>query len=634
MRAHGKDVECFHARGTSFRPTGGKGHAGRGQRLPQESVKNTPVSSAPAAKGGERAGKGKGNRALPEGNCACPAAQRVWRGYDWVRGVQERSLFCDRRSAAEQQSIMDRNAGASDACVFLSLLAFHRYGENLEFFDQRWGPVAQERLGAVFGQYTRFYKVGLRVYGLTSAGAVSLDMTVGGRVGEHIRSVLLVPTSDGLHCLPLGVLRPDAVVQLPPLVAADIVPMSRDVVVAEAAPQPAAAEVARPAAGVIAQPCASSQEVLGCELGDGADTLMATIASAVGNLIAPHSEWEDLGLDLSLIPSEIDLYFGALEPDCSVAYRGIQAPPRTFRAKAMEWRGGWFPTQCPSGASLIMPLLKNMIMDVAFASATLDNFELFGTTPFYLGVRFEGGLQLAGRRTVTDGKQSVEFFTAGDAIHVGSSVWTVQQEPGGWLRVVATNLSAGVRGRQPLARFRRGAKVQAALETVAKSSRAKALWQLACLTNDDPVETAILSRMRADEAQQDYKGADAESSADLVRVLASRYRTAGNVSGPYGWGGCYSCGTPLVGKMRQRICKSCTKRNTGLGKLVAEGCKVTSLSVPRRYPGVVWTRSRHPPLKSGVETVATEACFHMPHLGSRHCRPPPSVTAHVSAGWA
>lgn len=310
-----------------------------------------------------------------------------------------------------------------------------------------------------------------------------------------------------------------------------------------------------------------------------------------------------------------------------MSYRGIQPPPK-FILNELEWRGGWFPSQCPPRPGLFLQFVWNKTRSVDFASATLDNFELFGTSPRYVEVRFEGGLHLAGRRTVTDGVASMEFFTAGDTIHAHGCTWSVQRDVSGWLRVVPTTAAAGVRTWVPLAALRSGARVQAAMAAVEDEVRRKALWQVVCLTNDNPTETAILNRMRGDAAQNEYEGADAESCADLARVLASRYRSAGNVSGPFAWGHCYSCGGALTkGKMRQRIC--CPGQNSDLAKMVAEGCKITSHSAPVRYPGVVWTKSRHPPLKSGVQTVATLRNFRTPRRGSRHCLPHPSATVRV-----
>lgn len=597
-------------------------------------------------------------------HCASPAAQLVWRGYEWAAGLQKRAVRCDKQSSAEQQSIVDRRKADHNSCVFLSLLAFHRAGESREFFDQSvWGPVAPERLGAVLGQYSRQCNAHVRVYTLTAAGKLQQEMLVGPRGEHNTRCVLVLPSGgETLHCLPLGSLDPEAAIKVPPLVLAELngaperranLPAATQVVAvapaapaAPPAPREAPAEkpkvavaVAAPATpGTGAQAVAVwaplPQEAAASSTGDlafgpvghtTAETVLeaaASLADAAALMVLPP-DWE--AIPQPAMPKASLEEFSAY----GASYRGIQAPPKSLY-KA-DWRGGWFPSQCPARPSLVLQHLKNTFCDVDFASATLDNFEMFGTVPAYLDVRFEGGLTRTGRRTVTDGKECVEFFTAGDVLHVGESVWNVRRESCGLLRVVPACLTASLRSRQPLARFRSGAKVQASVTKLEDETRKKAIWQLVCLTNESATETAILSRMRADEAKNDYKGTDAESSADLVRVLATRYRTAGNVCGPYAWGHCYSCGGELKGKMKQRIC--CPKRNSDLARLVADGEKVTSHAAPIRYPGVVWTKSRHPPLKKGVQTVATGENFHMPRRDLRLCLPHPSVTAHDSAEW-
>lgn len=653
MRAHGRDLgrgRGFRAGDPIARPAGERRQEARGggpHDRPGEPGAGGPPQREAAVKG--RGGKGVGVVVAPRAGRAggrrdggahfrggaghaCPAAQLVWRGYEWLQGLQSNPLHCDRESTGVQQRILERHRADHTMCVFVSLLAFLRAGENFEFFDRvQWGPVPQERLGAVFGMYHRACGAAVRVYTLSAEGGLEPQMTVG-RGAEHVRSVLLVPSGDGgLHCLPLGAIREGARIAVPQVVLAELRGGPAPQVAAEPpldAPRvgaiPALVEAGPPRyhVAVLPDPVAVAEREVELELEDSLPlkALVAAVSAAEGAAYLAASCATGAGL----VADEYEMLPGPTQTPSvevcyarGVSYRGIQAPP--FYLSGVEWRGGWFPSQCPADPSLFTQVVKNAVLDVQFASATLDNFELFGTAPTYVPVRFEGGLSLAGRRTVTDGQMSVEFFTPGDSLHHAGGAWSVQEECGGVMRVVATNVSGGWRGVQPFSRFRRGVRVQAGVQPLGEEHRAKALWQLVCLESTAATETAILSRMRADEAQNAYKGVDAESAADLVRVLASRYRSAGNVAGPFSWGHCYSCGGELKGKMKQRIC--CPGHNSDLAKLVAQGCKVTSHASPIGYPGVVWTEARHPPLKRGVETVANGENFPMPRRNLRRCRP-------------
>lgn len=578
-------------------------------------------------------------------NCASPAARLVWRGYEWAAGVEDRSLCVDRRSAAEQQKIVDRRHVDHESCVYLSLLAFHRHGENDEFFDVQWRAVQQAELGGLLGMYSRSVRKAVRVYTMSASGELQPEFTVGA-ANPGMRCILVLPAGGGtLHCLPLGKLSVGAKVVVPALIRAELV---EPPVVAETPsggppeeePEYDLVELP-PGPTVAAHPRVTVDGPIGPTAVDGATADLAEVAEAeYTRLLVEYrstktQESRSSTTSVHKLLADGDLSDATADGNPCVSYRGIQPPPPTIHDEHgqrqlcdVDWRGGWFPSQCPERPSLLRQQLLNAVSDVDYASATLDNFERFGTRTAYLEVRFEGGLHLAGRRTVTDGQMSVEFFTAGDTLHLRGASWCVRRVSSGALRVVPTCVTAGIRGRQPFSRFRRGVRVQAAVKGLDATSRAKALWQVVCLSNENATETAILNRMRGDEAKNEYKGVDAESSADLVRVLASRYRSAGNVAGPYAWGHCYSCGGPLQGKMKQRIC--CPGKNGQLARYVAEGLKVTSHAEPVRYPGVVHTRSRHPPLKDGVETIATKANFHMPRRGLRLCRPPPSVTVRDS----
>jgi hypothetical protein len=483
--------------------------------------------------------------------------------------------------------------------LYLSLLSFHRWSERsqeqLRFFEGQWTSVDRGELEGVIGQYARVYAVQVVIHLISSSGKLDTQVTINQGGGGRRLHLLLVPNGlGGEHCLPLG--RPDfrAQIQLPAAVAADI----------RGAPGVEPIPEQRPVQEVADQATSSTTTVPGQPQDDADDFFDVQESESLAELRGKV-------VTRSLEQVFTDQLHAAARALGKKTYRGVQPPPKSLGE--VEWRGGWMPSQCPKDPNIVCGAIMNFLVAPDFASATLDNFVKFGTSTKYCEVRFKNGLQVVGRRTVSDGKESQEFFTAGDSLHCGSDSWCVQQDGDDLLQVVPATFGARCKSLLNVAALRTGSAVHATAGKIECESLAKAKWAVVCLTNKDPVETAVLTRMRGDAAKEGYTGLDAEASADIVRVLASRYRTAGNVSGPYGWGGCYSCGAPLAGKMRQRICKHCTKRNTTLGRMIAEGCKVTSAAVPIRYPGVVWTQSRHPPLKPGVETIASAENFPTPH---------------------
>jgi len=76
---------------------------------------------------------------------------------------------------------------------------------------------------------------------------------------------------------------------------------------------------------------------------------------------------------------------------------------------------------------------------------------------------------------------------------------------------------------------------------------------------------------------------------------------------PLLWGWCFSCGGSSSARMPQRMCTACHSSRCGnpIVRNAAAGHPVASPTNPLVYEGVINTPSRHPPLKKGVETVAT-----------------------------
>jgi len=144
----------------------------------------------------------------------------------------------------------------------------------------------------------------------------------------------------------------------------------------------------------------------------------------------------------------------------------------------------------------------------------------------------------------------------------------------------------------------------------------KAKWLSVVAGETDPIVTSVLSRFKADEAKADFTGElDADDAAAVTRAIVG-HRQFQQVGAPFRWGYCFSCGIDHKdnkGKLKHRLCRQCEKgRNTDIGNLITHGRKVTSVANPMIYPGVVNTLSRHPRLKEGVQSVASERNFRWP----------------------
>lgn len=499
-------------------------------------------------------------------HCASPPAQLVWRGYDWLAPVCE-PVHVFKQDAAEQMALLNgRDTGTS--CVWLSLLAFHRAGDPSTFFKRQWNDVEVGELDRVLTHYTRAINAAVELYTIVE-GAIRLEKKIGGNRKRRARLLIVPGGEEVLHCLPLHKPLYNVRVErcLPPVVDKE-------------EPKPA--------------------EVAAVDVASSSNAVVATVGSVATPDVSNVHEGE-LWVEVPFFSSVTDnrLVANAHGP---VSYCGIQAPP-----EPMFWWAGWFASQAPD-VTLMGAVLSAMWWPDC-ASATIDMFVEYGCQPLYVDVRFENGLQAVDRRIVTDGTSSVQFFTDGDVIVRGDDSWIVKRAVPGYLRVQKCRV--GLYGCTRAGRA--GARVAPPASRLDKTTLRKAEWAAVVLSSERPLDTAILTRMRADEAASGWTGVDPQSAKDIVSVLTSRYGPVHSVAGPYGWGYCYSCGAPASGKLDQRICKGCTGHNTTLGRMVAVGCKVTSQKSPVAYPGVVWTRSKHPPLKSGVETVATMGNFPMPH---------------------
>lgn len=314
-------------------------------------------------------------------------------------------------------------------------------------------------------------------------------------------------------------------------------------------------------------------------------------------------------------------------------YYGALMPP-----EALEWVGGWWCSQTPhwAGSGYKQTWRENTCRpDVVLA--TVGNFQHYADTVLYLPVttRMSNCFEVRAG-VVTDGIESMQVFDTNSVLGLMKSKYSVQWSlaPGTRIGVyrlvrVRTNwrdslrmTARGVINKVIPVSWKVGdepAECHASGDPdVSTELRTKAKWLAVARTEKSALKTALLSRGQQDSAKDWAKAGDADDFKRYIDSLASTFPDISEVKGGYKWGDCYSCGKQFPGKFEGRICSNCHERNaTQAGELVAEGVKICGLAVPIRYPGVVNTKTRHPPLKKGTDTFATEANFRLSPSGRR-----------------
>lgn len=292
-------------------------------------------------------------------------------------------------------------------------------------------------------------------------------------------------------------------------------------------------------------------------------------------------------------------------------YAGAYPPPA-----GCQWIHGWMPQF--GRPFTFWTKVNELFAQPQVASATRRMVEQYGTSVLYLpytGPTLEG-------RYLAFGTRREEVFAAGDVIECGSARYVAETRrirgqtllrlclvEGTLLDLVPRSVSAGG--------FRltlRGTKVTGIHKPVTGYTQRdlnSAAWAATVMTSSDAVTTAILTRWKQKVSADDYADGTmkAHTARELAEIIRSLYPEVKDIKGAFGWGYCYSCGSAGNGRMKGRICKACSGRNSDLGRLIAQGESTCSAAAPIRYPGVVWTPSRHPPLKSGVNSVATTGNF-------------------------
>lgn len=484
---------------------------------------------------------------LKPGHCANPAAIEAWKGYDWAKALDDDAMFATKENAAMMFKYIKQHQGDGPSCLYLSLLAFARAPS--EFFARKWGEVPLTQVESVVGEYVRMTRIAITLYTLSHDGRLQGQVSFGGSKCIGGGAVVIIPGGNGIvHALPLA--RPtQRSISIPPTVLQDII----------GGPDPV-------------------EEAPACAALDEPSTTPT--------------------VEVVEVPQPVVAHQVAVRDSSPGPYVGPGSPPQWFTG---DWVAGFLPKERTRSPGF-REWLYTHVLRPSLAAATVENFRRYGTCVYYCDLDI-GNMVRTGRRSATDGQTVVEYFTEGDCLVSGDFRWSALRVK--WyghqvLQVLPADITTRVFGTSS------GATVQTTVGVLDRREVFKARCTAMRLTRDDPIEASITTRWMSDWAAKEYdvKG-DPDDVAQVAHIIASQYRSVGSVGGGYGWGKCYSCGGQLTGK--SRIC--CRGVNSPLARMIAAGEKVTSLVNRILYPGVVWCRSQHPPLKAGVETVATSQNF-------------------------
>jgi hypothetical protein len=546
--------------------------------------------------------------------CANHAYQRVWKGYEYLSGFDKGDNAVKQDVSNCQSKVLEaqKSAVMGECCVPLSLLAQCADVEILsDIFlkkDMSWEAHDLHQAMAAIRTFGKRSRTTSNVWTLSlSAGAkpsLKARMTFGDSRTIHY---LLVEDPDApswLHLLP--VVKPNECFSIPATFRQQTKP----------AVEPPADDV-KVEPPTLVEPAAEKAVEPDSPTSDGADSTEKWQVVPLAN----HFDW--------LIPTTIDV-------DFSPNFYGIRRPPSNF-----FWMGGWWSSQCPetAGEGKFSRMAAGVLFRPNVCSATLSNAVQHGSNCLYLPVSLDSQVWRirGGCATVTDGVETADAFFSGDIVELDGRRYTAKTTSAYGTELLKLDFSGLREGlidgsvRSILSSFipfvdtASEARVIPMLGRPAVEERTvqKAIWTAVIHNETDSVKLAQLQRMRQDAAASGYEKDKPHDCKALVDQIARTFPQAKMVAGiPE----CFSCGVNTPGTYKGKLCKACAKgQNSSLGNLVAEGLTVAGPGCKVVYPGVVNTRSRHPPLKAGVETLATGQNFRLPREGERRlCPPPPS----------
>lgn len=590
--------------------------------------------------GGKGAG-GKGGGEGGGGKYRNFAEEYLWQGYGCLKPLRGGALGVSSEEAARLAKLLDqtraqKKASLDECCAALSCAAILPHREVVEWCADRMRPMNIFQCVEMFSHFARRFDVSLRVYVLhwreEDGKTEAINFTRLHPSGRLYRSIILVNGGGGvLHALPAHAVKEDASVKAPACYTDHAVGEPES----EGSQGPVPEEGGGAATSSAPTPTPAGQDPVGASVEEppsaGEPPSTRDPAPPAGSDVQPEAfEPQAMGAGAPATSVGTDPMIweaSTLSEEMwrlpeRPEYHGPFVPPPAF-----NWTHGWWARDIPPGGK---PSRKAPWRRPRVASATLEMAERHGPLVYYLPFTSMQCIVRGRNGAITDGVRHARPFAEGDVLESGALVYVargVMTEFGRLLVLQAVEVSccnlrgffagACVPGEcSPFALINAlpGVRIRPPPPTLKEGEGQRARWMMTVLTAKDPVETAVLKRMQQDQAKLEYqpsvKGAlDPDYAERCVSHLRTYYPGASDVKGKFGWGHCMHCGGAAVGKGRMpgRLHKGdCTLKNSTLGELVASGETICSATAPIRYPGVVKTRSRHPPLKANTETYATE----------------------------
>lgn len=529
------------------------------------------------------------------------AYQRVWMGYEWLQPFERKVMPIFQDLACAQKAAMDAHLDhLAESCVHLSLLA-HAYDvPTVQWLDKRdWHAIDLAQLFAVLRHFCARvkYTADVWVYDPDTGGKLEHMSKVGSQRGSiwnvNLLIVRTMDTDSALHVLPLcGVNANASIVKQAPLEK----PVEKPTGEVPTTSQPENPQEAQPA-------------VLEPEQGDADPDQQGY---EYPDVPAIEAEWLGRPLEDNAGPEDDYVLVPQIPGPPEVRFSGIEPPPANWSWCSSPWQ-----SQVPRDRS--WPVVFRLDRPHV-CSALLSEVVKYGATVKYLPPTESDRLYYLerGGNHITDGVIVDEVFVPGDVVTLGGVWYKCQPAVFGEVQVIEL-VQSGLPTRQNCARrllshltplidsAKEACIIPLGKPKLPAESKSKAEWIASVHSEADPLKLAIKQRLRQDAAADGYKTLSAVDADRFTSLLARKYPAAQVVAGIPG---CFSCGQGGKEKRCGRLCKSCAAgANSQLGKMVADGHQVSGPSNRIVYPGVVNTTSRHPPLKTGVLTLATGSNF-------------------------
>lgn len=331
----------------------------------------------------------------------------------------------------------------------------------------------------------------------------------------------------------------------------------------------------------------------------------------------PSSKKDETGLQSQTVELA-DVSEQSLEPVPYVVrwdYEGGVSPMPSYDGPVQQtgfelhWRSGWW--SLPDGRGFgCTDWASALVSPPALACATMDCVRSWGTRTVYIPPKAWPGYCFLREGVFTDGRNKCQSFAAGSLIKLRWNLYeacpvTVEycgrSTTGLELRKVS---SGSLRSALPSGYLSGSASLVSFQPRTTLGGKEHVLmkWHGAAKSEKSILASGMINIIRSQQLDK-LKPADPDQIVPAIQELAKCYEEPLDVSGPYLWGYCYAgCGRERPGKFKGRVCPECSKQNSTLGSWYANGSEIANSLNPVRYPGVVHTLKRHPPLKASAAT--------------------------------